>query len=136
MSNVRHVLGISGGKDSSALAIYLRNNYPDLKIEYYFADTGKELDETYDFIKNLEIYLGKEITELQAIEKGTVDPFDYFWKWMYNSFLPSPKARWCTRHLKIEPFERYVKDEPTVSYVAIRGDEDREGATCLRRDKL
>ena len=43
MNNVRHVLGISGGKDSSALAIYLRNNYPELDIDYYFADTGKEL---------------------------------------------------------------------------------------------
>ena len=40
---VRHVLGISGGKDSAALAIYLNNNYPDLNIEYYFCDTGKEL---------------------------------------------------------------------------------------------
>lgn len=127
MNKVRHVLGISGGKDRAALAIYLRKNYPELEIEYYFADTGKELDETYEFIKNLEIYVGKEIIELRAIEDGSVDSFDYFWKWMYNYFLPSPKARWCTRHLKIEPFERHVQDDPTVSYVAIRGDEDREG---------
>lgn len=53
---VRHVLGISGGKDSAALAIYLRKNYPELEIEYYFADTGKELDETYDFLDNLKTY--------------------------------------------------------------------------------
>lgn len=127
MSKVRHVLGISGGKDSSALAIYLRNKYPELDIEYYFADTGKELKETYQFIDNLEIYLGKKITRLRAITEGPVDPFDYYLKWMYNGFLPSPKARWCTRHLKLEPFEKFVGDEPTVSYVAIRGDEDREG---------
>jgi 3'-phosphoadenosine 5'-phosphosulfate sulfotransferase (PAPS reductase)/FAD synthetase len=128
MSKVRHVLGISGGKDSAALAIYLRNNYPELDIEYYFADTGKELDETYQFIENLEIYLGKKITQLRAIAEGPVDPFDYYLKWMYNGFLPSPKARWCTRHLKLEPFERdFVKDDMVVSYVAIRGDEDREG---------
>lgn len=47
MNNVRHILGISGGKDSAALAIYLRNNYPDLEIEYYFADTRKELLEVF-----------------------------------------------------------------------------------------
>ncbi len=127
MSKVRHVLGISGGKDSSALAIYLRNNYPELNIEYYFADTGKELDETYDFIRDLQIYLGKEVTEIRAIEQGETDPFDYFLEWMYNGYLPSPRARWCTRHLKIEPFERFVGDEPVISYVAIRGDENREG---------
>lgn len=40
-NKVRHVLGISGGKDSAALAIYLRNKYPDLDIEYYCCDTGK-----------------------------------------------------------------------------------------------
>ncbi|MCP4405572.1 MAG: phosphoadenosine phosphosulfate reductase family protein [bacterium] len=127
MTNVRHVLGISGGKDSSALAIYLRNNYPDLNLEYYFSDTGKELDETYEFIENLKVYLGKDIEEIRAIDEGPVDPFDYYLDWMYNGFLPSPKARWCTRHLKLEPFERFVKDDPVVSYVAIRGDEDREG---------
>ena len=35
MSKVRHVLGISGGKDSAALAIYIKDNYPDIheKIE-------------------------------------------------------------------------------------------------------
>ncbi len=33
MNNVRHVLGISGGKDSAALAIYLKRLYPKLPIE-------------------------------------------------------------------------------------------------------
>lgn len=128
MTKVRHVLGISGGKDSAALAIYLRNKYPELDIEYYFGDTGKELKETYKFIDNLEIYLGKKITRLRAIKEGPVDPFDYFLKWIYNSYLPSPKVRWCTRHLKLEPFEKdFVKDDLVVSYVAIRGDEDRKG---------
>jgi len=127
MNNVRHVLGISGGKDSSALAVYLRQHYPELEIDYYFADTGKELDETYEFIENLRIYLGKEITLLRAVADETVAPFDYYLEWMYNGYLPSPQARWCTRHLKLEPFEKFVGNVPTVSYVAIRGDEDREG---------
>ena len=43
----RHVLGISGGKDSAALAIYIRDHYPKIsdKMEYFFADTGAELKE-------------------------------------------------------------------------------------------
>ena len=52
MSKPRHVLGISGGKDSAALAIYMKQNYPQLDIEYYTSDTGKELDETYQLIDN------------------------------------------------------------------------------------
>lgn len=46
MTQVRHVLGISGGKDSAALAIYMKGKYPDLHVEYYNTDTGCELAET------------------------------------------------------------------------------------------
>ncbi len=123
---VRHVLGISGGKDSAALAIYMKTKYPDLDIDYYTCDTGKELDETYRLIENLEGFLGKKITQLRAMENSHEDPFDHYLK-MYGGFLPSSMARWCTKKLKLEPFERYVGDDPVVSYVGIRGDEDREG---------
>lgn len=126
MTHVRHVLGISGGKDSAALAIYMRQRYPELDIEYYTCDTGKELDETYQLIKNLEVYLGKPIKLLQAAENSTQDPFDHYLK-LYGGFLPSSNSRWCTKKLKIEPFEKFVGTDPVVSYVGIRGDEDREG---------
>ena len=55
---VRHILGISGGKDSAALAIYLKNKYPQMKLEYYNTDTGCELAETELLISRLETYLG------------------------------------------------------------------------------
>jgi 3'-phosphoadenosine 5'-phosphosulfate sulfotransferase (PAPS reductase)/FAD synthetase len=123
---VRHVLGISGGKDSAALAIYMKDNYPDLDIEYYTCDTGKELGETYQLIKNLENYLGKKIIDLRGAENSHEDPFDHFLK-MYGGYLPSSNARWCTKKLKLDPFEKFVGDDPVISYVGIRGDEDREG---------
>ncbi len=34
MSEVIHVLGISGGKDSAALAIYMKDRYPGLDLTY------------------------------------------------------------------------------------------------------
>lgn len=123
---VRHVLGISGGKDSAALAIYIKSKYPDMDIEYYTCDTGKELDETYQLIENLEVFLGKPIAKLRAAESSHEDPFDHYLK-MYGGFLPSSMARWCTKKLKLEPFEKFVGSDPVVSYVGIRGDEDREG---------
>jgi len=122
----RHVLGISGGKDSAALAIYLFQKYPKLDIEYYTCDTGKELDETYQLIDNLEIYLGKKIKRIVGAPNSHVDPFDHFLK-LYGGFLPSSNARWCTKNLKLVPFEKYVGDDPVISYVGIRGDEEREG---------
>ena len=45
---VRHLLGLSGGKDSAALAIYMRDKIPEM--EYFFADTGAELPETLEFV--------------------------------------------------------------------------------------
>ncbi len=127
MTKARHVLGISGGKDSAALAIYLSQRHPNLNIDYYFCDTGKELDETYEVIDKLESVIGKQIKKLDAAEGSALDnPFDHFLE-MYGGFLPSSQARWCTKKLKLEPFESHVGDLPTISYVGIRGDEDREG---------
>ena len=123
---IRHLLGISGGKDSAALAIYLRDLYPELDIEYYTCDTGKELSETYELIDKLEVYLGKKITRLVGAKNDTQDPFDHFYN-VYGRYLPSSSSRWCTKKLKLDPFETFVGDEPVVSYVGIRGDEDREG---------
>lgn len=128
MTKLRHVIGISGGKDSAALAIHLSDKYPQLDLNYYFCDTGKELDETYQLIDRLEGYLGKPITKLEADEavQSGKNPFDFYYN-SYRGYLPSNVARWCTKKMKLEPFEKFVGDSPTVSYVGIRGDEDREG---------
>ena len=128
MKTPRHILGISGGKDSAALAIYLKEKYPSLNLEYYFCDTGKELEETYKLIENLKGHYGINITELknEEIDSTGDDPFDFYFK-SFRGYLPSPQARWCTSIMKLKPFEKFVNGEPTVSYVGIRGDEDREG---------
>lgn len=128
MSKLNHVLGISGGKDSAALAIYLKDKYPSFDFAYYFTDTGKELEETYQLIDNLESYLGVEVNRLtdEKIENTNETPFDFFYK-SFRGYLPSPQARWCTAQMKLKPFERFVGNTPTVSYVGIRGDEQREG---------
>ncbi len=133
MSKVRHVLGISGGKDSAALAIYMKIKYPSINIDFYTCDTGKELDETYQLIKNLEVFLGIKINLLQAAQNSSEDSFDHFLK-MYGGFLPSSNSRWCTKKLKLEPFEKYVGTDPVISYVGIRGDEDREGYISTKKN--
>ena len=121
--NVRHVLGLSGGKDSAALAIFIKDQYPEIhqKVEYFFSDTGAELPEAYEFLDKLETYLGKPIIRL-----GTGREFDH-WLKVHNDMLPSARQRWCTRTMKIKPFEDFVKDDSVISYVGIRADENREG---------
>lgn len=123
-SVVRHVLLLSGGKDSTALALFMRDHYPEIDVEYVFCDTHKELPETYEYLARIEAYLGKPITRLSsgADERG----FDHYLS-MYRGYLPSANMRWCTRKLKIEPFEQFVGDDPVRLYVGIRADERREG---------
>ena len=50
---VRHILSLSGGKDSTALAIYMRDRIPEM--EYAFCDTEKELPETYDYLARFNL---------------------------------------------------------------------------------
>lgn len=116
---LRHIMGLSGGKDSTALALYLKDKVPN--IEYFFCDTDKELPETYAYLKKLEISLKKKIVFLEA-KRG----FDH-WLSVYRGFLPSPQARWCTKQLKIRPLEKFIGEDETISYIAIRADEDRSG---------
>lgn len=117
---MRHICGISGGKDSSALALYLREQVPEM--EYFFCDTGAELPETYEFLTRLEVILGKPIARLNS-ERG----FDH-WFEVFRGALPSPQMRWCTKVMKIKPIEAWIGDEPAISYVAIRADEaNRKG---------
>jgi 3'-phosphoadenosine 5'-phosphosulfate sulfotransferase (PAPS reductase)/FAD synthetase len=140
-TETRHIIALSGGKDSSAMAIYLREpdrwqkhlgktdaepREPLENAEFVFCDTGTELQETYEYLDQLETKLGKPIVRLQADSPPGKTPFDHYLE-LYGGFLPSANMRWCTRNLKIKPFENYIGDDPVVNYVGIRADEDREG---------
>jgi len=118
-SSTRHICGLSGGKDSTALALHMRDRVPEM--EYVFCDTGRELQETYEYLGRVEAYLGRRIITLNAKQD-----FDH-WLKVFDNFLPSPQARWCTKLLKLKPFEAFVGDTPVISYVGIRADEDRTG---------
>lgn len=135
MTGTRHVLGLSGGRDSAALAVFMRQRHPEIDVEYFFTDTGKELPEVYNYLTRLEGYLGKTILRLNPDRD-----FDY-WLKSYKSYLPSPQSRWCTRQLKLRPFERWVRqfieaDETVISYVAIRSDEEYREGYQSKKDKL
>ena len=115
----RHILSLSGGKDSAALAIYMRDRVPEM--EYVFSDTRKELPETYEYLERIEDYLGTRVHRLNA-DFG----FDH-WYDVYGGMIPSNHRRWCTKMLKLRPFEEFVGDDPVINYVGLRADENRGG---------
>jgi 3'-phosphoadenosine 5'-phosphosulfate sulfotransferase (PAPS reductase)/FAD synthetase len=117
MSEPRHILMLSGGKDSTALAIHMRDRVS--QMEYVFCDTDKELPETYEYLTKIEYFLGKKVVRLRD-DRG----FDH-WLQVYGGYLPSSNMRWCTRMLKMKPFEKYVGEDEVLMYVGIRADEDR-----------
>jgi len=115
---MKHVVGLSGGKDSTALALRLAELEPR-DYEYICNETGNELPEMQAHWKNLELLLGKPIKrvryELDLV--GTIRQV---------KMLPSVFGRWCTRMLKIEPTIEYFERLPpgSVLYVGLRADEE------------
>lgn len=118
---MKHVVALSGGKDSTALALALREREPR-EYEYLFTPTGNELPELFGHIERLEALLGARVTNLHAQSLADLC--------RANAMLPNFRARWCTRTLKIEPAIAYVQSLPPGStlYVGLRADEaERKG---------
>lgn len=135
--DARHILSFSGGKDSTALALHLVNNYPDIaeRLEVVFCDTGTELPETYDYIRRFQAITGLDVKFINALQynrhsvddKRNRNAFDLTLAELYGNFLPRPSMRWCTRELKIKPLEAYVGGDRAYSYIGIRVEEKRDG---------
>jgi len=119
---MKHIVGLSGGKDSTALALRLAEIEPN-DYEYICNETGNELPEMKAHWDNLENILGKPIQRVRH-ERGLVEEIEKI------NMLPNVFARWCTIRLKIEPTIDYFESLPAGStlYVGLRADEpDRKG---------
>lgn len=117
-----NIVALSGGKDSTAMALRLREVEPDTEFRFVCTPTGNELPAMWAHWAKLQELLGTKLTMLNMGESlGSL-----ILKW---DALPNWRQRWCTRVLKIEPFQAYVAaNSPAVVCVGIRADEaDREG---------
>lgn len=125
MGNIKHVVGISGGKDSVSMAIRLKELNPTINFEYVITPTGDELPEMEEHWEKLQGILGtfKSLGDL-----------DIFQLMDREQMLPNYMARFCPRVLKIEPFVDYMDSLPpdSVLYVGLRADE--EGRLGILRD--
>ena len=118
----KHIVALSGGKDSTAMALRLSELEPR-DYEYVITPTGDELPEMFEHWRRLGELLGKP---LQPITSGH-SLQGLIRKW---NALPNWRQRWCTRVLKIEPFNAYLLSQlPAITYVGLRADEEeRRGA--------
>lgn len=112
-------VALSGGKDSTAMALRLAETEPDVERVYFCTPTGDELPEMVAHWERLEILLGQPLLRLQA--KWTLDSLIAF----YGS-LPNWRQRWCTRQLKIEPCLAWLATQTAtpVLCVGLRADEE------------
>lgn len=116
-SDLRHIVALSGGKDSTAMALRLAEIEPRDYV-YVCTPTGNEMPEMIAHWRRLSDLLGKPILPVTSGKslQGQIRRY---------AMLPNHGARWCTRELKLEPYYRWLAEQkPCVSYVGLRADED------------
>jgi 3'-phosphoadenosine 5'-phosphosulfate sulfotransferase (PAPS reductase)/FAD synthetase len=120
-----HVIPCSGGADSSALAVFLHKAFPHISFRLMLTDTGAEPASMWEFLKKVEEATGNTV----EIVRGELNLFELVDS--YSGFIPGPGARFCTRELKLKPFQSWMKQfegKPLTMYVGIRADEAKRVA--------
>lgn len=130
MKNISHLVGLSGGKDSSVMALRLKEVEPRDYV-YFCTPTGDELPEMNEHWRKLSKLLGQPIIMLHDPEYPTI--FDLI---KHFGAMPNFRQRWCTRILKIETAQQFYNlVKPAVIYVGLRADEeDRKGNSIYDAD--
>jgi 3'-phosphoadenosine 5'-phosphosulfate sulfotransferase (PAPS reductase)/FAD synthetase len=125
------IASVSGGKDSTALMLALRE--AGIPFRAVFADTGWEHPDVYAYLDMLHV-------AIQPID--TVGfPGGMLSKIAARAGFPARVGRWCTRELKLEPIQIYtdrVRDwtgRAVVAAVGIRRDESEKRKNALELER-
>jgi len=121
------VASVSGGKDSTALALWLKEQGLDFRA--VFMNTGWEHEDTYTYLKELERYIG----EIHWIEP----PLHFADLVRKKGMFPGRIFRYCTQQLKIYPLlhwieEAYAETPVLINAVGIRAEESARRAKMSR----
>lgn len=130
LKDSRVIVSMSGGKDSTACALLLERH--GVEFDAVFMDTGWEHPAIYDYIHDvLEPRFGTIQILKSAKYPGGMDELV-----RKNGIFPDAKARFCTRELKLVPFNNYLErlDEDAIYVVGIRRQESKSRANASRWD--
>lgn len=156
MKNKLLVCTFSGGRTSAFMGRMLQEHpkYKDFDKLFIFANTGKELPETLDFINKCDKEWGLNVVWLEADiqkEKGVGTNFkvvDYnsasrkgepFEEMLSKYPMPNNFASNCTRELKLAPINKFVKSlnyKEVYTAMGIRYDERHRESNNAERDNI
>ena len=113
---MKHIVALSGGKDSTAMALALAEREPRDYI-YVITPTGNEPPAMFAHWRKCADLLGKPLVPIMRHSlKGLV---------MSQRAIPNHRQRWCTRMIKLEPYYEWLAEQtPCTSYVGLRADEE------------
>jgi hypothetical protein len=115
---MKHIVALSGGKDSTAMALRLAEIEPRDYV-YVITPTGNELPEMFAHWRKLMEVLGKPLVPILHGKRSLQGLI------REQKMLPNHRARWCTRMLKLEPYYGWLAEQtPCTSYVGLRADEE------------
>lgn len=148
------LISVSGGRTSSYMLKHIldaNGGLPD-RAKVMFANTGREMPETLDFIQECSVRWNVPIIWVEytrednkvgykVVNHNSADrigvPFEELLR--SKKYLPNVVARFCTAELKIRTMKRYLVQElgwkKWTSAIGIRGDEKRRINNAPSRDR-
>ena len=129
MSDIKHVVQFSGGKDSTCMLLMMLEKGMQVD-DIIFCDTGMEFPQMYEHIDKVEQYIGRKITRLKAENSYEYMMFDYTKtkgarKAQKGYGWATMLVRWCTFYLKQQVTRAYLKGKSYISYIGIAADEPK-----------
>lgn len=159
MTQIKRVVGFSGGVDSQACALWVRQRFPPEEVLLLNTLAGRnEHPLTEQFIREYSETVFPVTTVMPLIRdllgrgtkggqsKARRDEFAdddelTFERLAYiKGRFPSAKAQFCTEHLKLVPQRRWCDEHLTAKgidverYIGVRRDESRRRSTVVARE--
>jgi len=129
------VASVSGGKDSTAMVLYLKEQDLPNEIHYVWANTVWEAPDVYDYIETtLKPLCGENFHEVRNSKypNGMVDLVKH------KGAFPFRRGRFCTENLKTKPIANWIKselalppDKLCINAVGIRAAESKARSQML-----
>lgn len=116
-----YIVAYSGGKDSTAVALWSLEHLPHAKLRFAFCPTGAQWPETFPYLEYIEDKLGITIERIRAGDRqrppdsrdksvfiGPTNLYDMIRK---RGMWPGAQYRYCTAYLKRWPLTLYARQD-------------------------